>query len=45
MRTVVLVASGINLYTTIQRAHELEAIKDLNQAQSDIIKQQQEQMI
>ena len=41
MRTVVLVASGINLYTTISRAHELEAIKDINQAQSDIIKQQQ----
>ena len=44
MRTVVLVASGINLYTTISRAHELDAIKDINQAQNDVIRQQQEQI-
>ncbi len=42
MRTVVLVASGINLYTTIQRANELEQIKEITEQQKQIINTQQE---
>ena len=44
MRTVVLVASGINLYTTVQRAHELELYKEASEAKDQIIKHQSEEI-
>ena len=44
MRTVVLVASGINLYNTIQRANELDNLKDLTEQQKQLIHEQQEQI-
>ena len=44
MRTVVLVASGINLYTTIQRAHELDNLKELTETQNQVIQDQQQRI-
>ena len=44
MRTVVLVASGINLYTTIQRANELENLRELTEQQNEVIHTQQDQI-
>ena len=44
MRTVVLVASGINLYTTIQRAHELDSLKELTETQNQVIQDQQQKI-
>jgi len=44
MRTVALVASGINIYTTINRTNELDKLRDLNESQSNVIREQQEQI-
>ena len=44
MRTVAIVASGINIYATVQRAHELENLRELTEQQSEIINTQQDQI-
>lgn len=41
MRTVVLVASGINMYTTITRVNELENLKELTNTQNQMLHDQQ----